>query len=202
MSQEEIDVVEENSSAIPLPDISTENEPTEEQIKLDDLKHRATTLGIKYHPSIGTDKLREKIQAVLADNAAEVVPEGDTKNVSTSLAELKAETLKLIRVRITCMDPMKKNYQGDFFLTGNSLVGTVKRFVPYGVEWHVPQIILNMIQEKKYQQFSTSKNSRNVDITTSKLVKTYGVELLAPLTQEQIKELGRVQAMKRGEATD
>lgn len=197
----------EEESVIPSP-LSVEKEEddgevSEEQMILDDLKNRASTLGIKFHPSIGTDKLREKIQAALDDNATEEVKtQGGDEKPTDDRKALKDAALKLIHVRITNMDPMKKEHQGDFFLTGNALVGTVKRFVPFGVEWHVPQIILNMIEEKRYQQFSTSKNSKNVDITTSKLVKTYAVERLKPLTEKELKELGRVQAMRRGEAND
>ena len=180
----------------------------EQQMILDDLKNRATQLGIKFHSSIGVDKLREKIQAALNnEEVAESAEEKeavakDNQTEAERRAAKKKDSMKLVRVRITCMDPMKKNHQGDFFLTGNALVGTVKRYVPFGVEWHVPQITLNMIQEKKFQQFSTSKNAEGREVVKARLVKTYAVEVLQPLTKKELKDLAQRQAMAKGAETE
>ena len=214
----------EDSSAIPAispsPDdfdpalSNTDDTANEEQLILDDLKNRAQALGIKFHPSIGVQKLREKIQDALDDT-----PEDDTEdtgvteiatpvtglsstNTSNSAVARKADQLKLIRVRITCMDPMKKAYEGEIFQTGNALVGTIKRYVPFGVEWHVPNILLKMIRRKQFQQFSEGgKGPLGTPVVQRRMVTAYAVEVLEPLTETELKELAQRQAMARGEAT-
>lgn len=179
-----------------------EAEMSDEQLALEELKNRARVLGVKFHPSIGEDKLREKVQAAMDDNATEEPKSaGADPSPSKDRAKIKADALALVRIRVTCMDPMKKEFQGDLFTTGNSLVGTVKRFIPFGVEWHVPRIMLNLLKEKEYQMFSTRKDAHGVDITTSRLVKTYAIEELPPLTVTEMKELAQRQAMAAGTAT-
>ena len=207
---------EQESSNIPDPEANAqeqgfssseeqdqEQEPSEEQIMLDDLKNRAKQLGVKFHPSIGVDKLREKIQEALASNNSDTQAQSPTlrKTVDNpGRAAKKANALKLVRVRISCFDPLKKAHQGDWFITGNSLIGTVKRFVPFNVDWHVPQIILNMIQEKEFLSISTSKDDKGFEIINKRLIKTYNVAILDPLTEQEIKDLAQRQALARGEA--
>lgn len=176
-------------------------EMTEAEMRLADLKNRADTLGIKFHPSIKEEKLLAKIKEAMEDNAvAPVETEGAMRTNKPDLVALKNEALKLVHVRITCMDPMKKEFQGDYFTTGNSLIGTIRRFVPFGVEWHVPQIMLNLIQEKEYQMHTTKKSTNGMETNDSRMVKTYAVEILKPMTKEELSELAQRQAMAKGAA--
>lgn len=187
--------------------------PEEAAAELDALKAKADALEVKYHPSIKADKLREKIKARQAELEVENAQKAATQNtpinnpaaqaqaVAKDTAETKArkEALKLVRCRITCMDPLKKEYPGEIFCAGNSLVGTVKKYVPYETEWHVPQIILNMIQRRQYQTFVTVKTPGGGKTKKGKLVKAYAVEVLPPLTPAELKELKQRQLMARGE---
>ena len=201
------DEAQEEPSSIPEPQGNAQEEgfddsdgqPDQDKLILDDLKNRAKQLGIKHHPSIGPDKLREKItEALSTEGAEEPEPIKIDKNVGR--AQKKAAALKLIRIRIACMDPLKKNHQGDWFITGNALVGTVKRYVPFDVEWHVPQIMLNMIRDKEFQQLSSTKDERGRDSHSKRIQKTYNVQILDQLTEQELKDLAIKQAMARGEA--
>ncbi len=175
---------------------------------LADLKNRATVLGINFHPSIGMDKLKAKLDAAALEDE-----KADQVKVAEQVAQAKApkvivdprkvarnHALRLSRVRITCMDPSKKEYEGDIFQAGNSVIGTYKKFVKFNTEYHLPQILLNMIKEKKFQTFATVKMPNGVDKRVGKLVNTYAVEMLEPLTPQELKELEQRQAMAAGRA--
>ena len=164
------------------------------------LKTRADQMGIKYHPSIGAEKLREKVQEALQGAASQednpTPKETNGESDSARKARKRREASELIRVRITCMNPNKKEYEGEIFTVGNSLVGTMKKYVPFGVEWHVPRIMLNMIKSRKCQVFQTSRDPRGNRIKEGKLIKEFSIEELPPLCEKELKELARRQAMK------
>ena len=82
--------------------------------ELENLKVRAEKLGVKFHPTISAEKLREKIKAHQADGKGEVAPKAEdtAENPELKKLRLKREALKLVRVRITCMNPAKKEWEG------------------------------------------------------------------------------------------
>lgn len=184
-----------------------------EQDELTTLKSRADLLGIKYHPSIGVDKLRDK---VLSKMNNEDVSDVDDEDVSTtgeattiavkreSLAQerlrISDEANALIRIRLTCMNPAKKEWEGEIFTVGNAVVGSIKKYVPFNAEdgWHVPAIMLQMLRDKQCQIFTTSKTKNGVSIRQGKLIKEFNIEILPPLTKTEIDELARRQAMAAG----
>ena len=173
--------------------------------ELTTLKERADLLGITYHPSIGVEKLREKINAHLegtqeAKAASVVVEKEQTLNSETPAqrnVRLRKEAAKLIRVNVTCMNPAKKEWEGEIFTAGNSIVGTHKKYVPFNTEdgWHVPQIILNQILQRKCQVFYSAKDDRGNKIRKGKQIKEFAVEILPSLTLEELKDLAQRQAM-------
>lgn len=177
--------------------------------ELENLKIRAEKLGVKFHPSISADKLREKIKAAKAEDEGSVGEQPEVKtstgtDVESSDAKklrLKHEGLKLVRVRITCMNPTKKEWEGEIFTVSNNAVGTVKRYVPYNVEdgWHVEQILLNQLRERQCQIFVTEKDSRGNKIRKGKLIREFAIEVLDPLTEEERHELAQRQAMAKGQ---
>lgn len=173
--------------------------------ELTTLKERADLLGITYHPSIGVEKLREKINAHLEGTkeaeAAPVVVEEEQAPAGETLAQrnvrLRKNAAKLIRVNVTCMNPAKKEWEGEIFTAGNSIVGTYKKYVPFNTEdgWHVPQIILNQILQRKCQVFYSAKDDRGNKIRKGKQIKEFAVDILPPLTPEELKDLAQRQAM-------
>lgn len=180
-----------------------------EEIVVDELellKQRADQLGIKYHPSIGLDTLRDKVNAALKTETSETNPEPEVAPELTAaqieakrIRELKAKANELVRIRVTCMNPAKKDWPGEIFTAGNSVVGTFRKMVPFEAEWHVPRIILNMMQERKYQSFYKVKTPKG-EVTRNKLVKEFAIEILPPLTPKELKELAQRQAMANGTA--
>lgn len=171
--------------------------------ELENLKVRAEKLGVKFHPTISAEKLREKIKAHQADGKGEVAPKAEdtAENPELKKLRLKREALKLVRVRITCMNPAKKEWEGEIITVANNAVGTVKRYVPFNTEdgWHVEHILLEQLRERQCQIFVTEKDSRGNKVRKGKLIREFAIEVLDPLTEEELRELAQRQAMAKGQ---
>lgn len=185
-------------------------EPVLEEI--DVLKKRADQLGIKYHPSIGLEKLKDKVneainkdpeepaepEAVEEVAAAPVPRSGMTKGQETRAQRqqrLRRESTKLVRISINCMNPNMREHEGMIFTVSNSIVGTHKKYVPFNTPWHVPKIIADHIEERQCQIFTTTKGPRGNKIRKGKLIKEYAVEYLPALTKKELDDLAKKQAM-------
>lgn len=158
------------------------------------LKARADMMGVKYHPSISLEKLKEKITAHM--NAGEDKP---TAEPEMDRAALQKSASELMRIRVTCMNPAKKEWEGEIFTVGNSVVGTFKKYVPFNADegWHVPRIIYEQLKDRECQVFTTVRDSRGNSTRKGKLIKEFAIEILPNLTEEEIKELAQRQAMAK-----
>lgn len=191
-----------------LPADQSEEVISEAEQTIAALKKRADLLGIKYKSNVSIATLQkaitEKLEEPTGDDEEEAEPEVETttKSTKTKAAPTKAElteaahkeAMKLVRVIITPMEATKaSNLESELFCAGNGVVGTVKRTIPFGVEWHVERILLNSIKEKKYQMFASKKNAQGVDVTSTRLVPAYSITELPPLTQEELDKLADMQ---------
>jgi hypothetical protein len=179
------------------------------QDELATLKARADMMGLTYHPSIGVAKLREKVTAALEadsksaaseDSEASVAePESTEETVSQRRARKRREANELIRIRLTCMNPAKKEWEGEIIAVGNSTVGTFKKYIPFNADdgWHVPRIIYEQLIQRQCQIFTSTQDSRGNAIRKGKLIKEFAIEILPPLTPEELEELARKQALSR-----
>lgn len=177
--------------------MSDDNEITQDEMTT--LKARADMMGLTYHPSIGLEKLREKVLSAVAPevlNQAEA-PSTHIETASELRFRKKREASELVRVRITCMNPDKKEWEGEIFTVGNSVVGSFTRFVPFGAEdgWHVEKIIYNQIAARQCQIFVAIRDAKGNTVRKGKLIKEFGVEVLPNLDAEELEELARRQAM-------
>ena len=176
------------------------------QDELDALKARANLLNVKFHPSISLEKLREKVNAaVTSDGAATSEEEAKDpaepkqETIGEKRKRLKTEALKLVRIRLTCLNPAKKEWEGEIITVGNSLIGSVKKFVPFNADdgWHVPYVIYQQLKERQCQIFQTATDARGNKVRRGKLIKEFAIEVLPPLTKEELDELARRQAMAK-----
>ena len=120
--------------------------------ELEILKARAFTLGITHHPSIGVNKLREKINAIVTNTpppatpvAVPAVPEVET--VLQRQTRKRREAGKLTRVIVTCMNPLKKEWEGEIFTAGNRTVGSLYAIVNIEVPNLQQQEVLNLLNK-------------------------------------------------------
>jgi len=193
--------------------LDTEQEQDEAALlaatELENLKSRAEKLGVKFHPSISAEKLREKIKAAQTEGEGSVGEQPEVKSATGANEEspaakklrLKREALKLVRVRITCMNPAKKEWEGEIITVANNAVGTVKRYVPFNIEdgWHVEHILLEQLRERQCQIFVSEKDSRGNKVRKGKLIREFAIEVLEPLTEEELRDLAQRQAMAKGQ---
>lgn len=173
------------------------------QDELTVLKARADLLGIAYHPSIGLEKLREKINAATSDEAApapvQAVAAADEETANQRRIRLKKQALELVRIRVTCMNPAKAEWEGEIITAGNSAVGSVTKYIPFNADngWHVPRIIYTQLAERQCQIFITVTDSRGNKSRKGKLIREFAIEVLPNLTPAELHELAQRQAMAK-----
>lgn len=208
----------QNLSEAPLESPDTRSE-------LEVLQEKATALGIQFRSNTGVEKLREKINAVLNDEAVGDEEEDEAIEATSSIpkpsAEAGAATLKaaeaprpktegelrrdrrmaahrLIRCRITCHNPNKNDWDAEYFSIGNDEIGTIRRLVPFEVDWHVPEALLNFIKSKQYQHFYTVTEQTPMGpqkVRRSKSVREFSVEILPQLSEDELESLRKQQAV-------
>ena len=165
------------------------------------LKAKADLLGIDYHPNISAVKLAERIKAFLEDAGVDKQRD-DTITGLTSEVDIRRQqrldATRQVRIVISCMNPAKKDWQGEVFTCGNTNVGTHSKFVPFNVPWHVPTIIYKMIKRRKYQQFIKVRGEDGEEYKKSILAKEFTVEELDPLTPAELKHLAAQQSAANG----
>ena len=179
------------------------------QDELATIKARLDLMKVSYHTSIGVEKAREKLAAALADKPTPGAP--PAPDVAAAPAEpveeteverrqrIKREALRLVRIKLVCMNPNKREWHGEIITSGNSLVGTVSKFIPFNNEdgWHVPYIIYQQLVDRKCQVFVTEKAKNGVSVRRGKQINEFSIEVLPPLTEEELQELAQRQAMSQ-----
>ena len=164
---------------------------------------RADKLGIKYSNNIGLETLRERVNAKLEEASEEISEESEkaeTKKSSgkeTAIQKARKEALKLVRVNITSMENTKNNLSGEIFTVSNSVIGTVKRYIPFGVDWHIEQIILNTLKEKEFQRFGSEKTPSGQTVRRAKSVPAYAIQILPLLTGAELEDLRKSQLARQ-----
>lgn len=177
--------------------------------ELDVLKNRARMMGIEFSNNIKTETLRERINAKLAGEEVKAEEEAETLPLTDAMTgepivykslrqHCQDEAMKLVRVRVTCMDPKKKDLPGEILTVANEYIGTVKKFVPYGIEagWHIPHCILEFMQERQFLNLTTRKTRQagGQEIVQPTWAKEYAIEIMPPLTEEELHNLALTQA--------
>lgn len=175
------------------------------------LKARADMMGVSYHPSIGLEKLRDKVNAAMTQEvpaepvaaipvvaaAAVVAAEPEVESEGQRAQRLKRDAGRLVRIRLTCMNPAKAEWPGEIISVGNSVVGSFSKFVPFNADegWHVPNIIYKALNDRQCQVFTTIIDSRGNKSRKGKLIKEFAIELMPELTAEELHDLAQRQAM-------
>jgi hypothetical protein len=177
--------------------------------------------GIEMHPRAGAERMRKailegghtipwEVQEPPLEKLLEAAGNVKGKTFFTEeeynnrlFNERKQEAGVLIRCRITCMNPNKKAWTGEIISVGSAKLGTFKKFIPFNSDqpYHVPSIIFNELKNRKCAVRSTRKGRNGEDITTTKLINEFALEVLPPLTDAELKDLQHQQAMANGTAT-
>jgi hypothetical protein len=175
-------------------------------LELEALKNKAKLLGVKFHPSIGYDGLLERIKEHEASDAkpeAEATGEAAPLTKSGKLKEARNKALALVRVNITCMNPAKKEWDGEIIAVGNASIPTQKKFIPFNTPdgYHIPYIMYEMLKERECPIFYNDRVKTSFGVQTvrkMRRIKEFAIQVLDPLTPTELKELARVQAAAAG----
>lgn len=185
---------------------------TQIQSEIDVLKARAKLMGITHSGNIGVDALKAKINAKLEGEPEPESPT-DEQNALGDDAPAKPETkqeirtrlhnecMALVRVRITNLDPKKKDLPGEIFTVGNEYLGTIRKFIPYGEAtengYHIPKIMYDELRSRKFLNIRTTKRAGQIHVEQSWATE-FSLEVLEPLTKD---ELGRLAASQAAAGT-
>ena len=174
------------------------------------IKQKADTVGVAYTAEDTVDSIRAKINAKLND---EPKPKENSDGAASGSSapktkqELRQEAIldatRLIRVRITNMDPRKADLPGEFFTVSNGVVGTIQRYIPYSEQedgWHIENMLLEMLKEKQFYQLRPRKGPNGTVLPDGRWVKEFAIEILEPLTPEELRVLANKQAAAAGQA--
>ena len=187
------------------------------------LMQRARLMGIRFSNNIGVEALRAKIAAQMEagepvrDDEEDEAPKtsktppamAENQGVVTKMTvpqirqKLTSEQLKLVRIRITCLDPKKKDLPGEIFTVANKFIGTVRKYVPFGEVtengYHVPFCIYTMLKNRKFLSIRTKKSKNGTDQVETSYVPEFAIEVLPQLTSKELRELAIQQAAAKGQ---
>ena len=184
--------------------------PSIKDMTNEEIKQELKDNGVVVHHKTGTEKLITTLNEVRTNTYKGNVKE-TTSDVSVGSTEASraAKTkhvnaidnptafqraMKLTRVVVTPNDPTMVNYPGLIFTVGSSGINNgqmIKKFVPFNNEegWHVPQIILEQIEQGLMQQFKTVVRANGEKVLEPYLTKKFNVRILNPLTQEEMQRV-------------
>lgn len=181
-----------------------------EDVALDELtllKAQADRLGVRYNERVSLDKLKARVAAAIEGTPVESDEEAVEAPVATKVetkgqkrVRQRREASRLIRVNIQSMNPEKKDWKGEIVSVGNSHIGMFRKYVPYNGEttdgYHIPVIIYNYMKNRMCQIWVNSKLKNGEVVRVPKMVKEFAIEVLPPLTKEELAELAAAQAAR------
>ena len=192
---------------------------TEGAIAVDELAHlkeRAKQMGIPFSNNISSETLRKRISDKMeGKDVPEVNPltgDAEIAAITSAPAKLDAkqnalalrkmmqrEQMKLVRVRITNMDPKKKDLPGEIWTVSNEYLGNVRKMIPYGEQtdegFHIPYCLFRLLQSKRFLHIHTVKDRvTGVERQDKQWVKEFSLDVLPDLTKEELARLAAAQA--------
>jgi hypothetical protein len=136
------------------------------------------------------DKLAKEQKAMVDAVAAQKVEE--KKPAKATIGNVKAqarkEAMKLVRCIVTPMDKDKAELNGEIISCGNSMTGMIKKYIPFGKEWHIPTVIVDTLKDKKMLSTRDRKTPKGT-IKENIELPQYNVQMLPDLTQEELDRL-------------
>lgn len=105
------------------------------------------------------------------------------------------ENKKLIRCRITPLDPADSGKTGELFSVGNKVLGDISKIVMFNTITHIPNAMYKVMKEATFYKRVPSTNPK----LPPKMIEVpkYNIDVLPTLTKEELETL-RDQQKKRG----
>ncbi len=144
-------------------------------------------------------KFEEKMAITIANMEKNINAKTTGKQVPFGRARLDAikKATSLVRVVVICRDPMKAAWEGEIFNVSNDVIGEQKKYVPFNIEegYHIPRIIYNAMKDKKCTVF-VNKRINGEQVKVGKQINAYGIEILPPLTKDELSDLAADQSAR------
>lgn len=192
-------------------DVSVEETELNER---DYWKQQAHIRGIDFPQNIPTQKLKDLVQARIAEMDAQHSGSTGTRGRST-LERLAPEVLKnidqataLVRFRIDVLDPSRQDWTGMYVTAGNDNFSAVRRLIPFNAPvWHAERILVEVLKGMKYTYRKSERHPRlrtHIDnMSREKYLPCFKITELPPLTEEELKALAEQQAVNNtGQSED
>lgn len=197
-------------------DLEIEGDAVEQLTEADEramLMQRARMMNVKFSNNIATDKLRARVAAAMEgqtvseeedepEQVADINPLSSTTASATKPVSfrkrIRDENMRLIRVRITNLDPKKADLPGEVITFSNEVLGTVRKFIPYDDTsdegYHIENCLYKLLKSRKFAQIQTKKDKRTGrPVTTVRHVPEFNLEVLKPLTKLELENLANEQ---------
>lgn len=169
------------------------------------LRELADSLGISYTARTSVETLQKKINELTnpvepSTLKVDEILQAEAPVKPKSLRQHLYDTeMALVRVRVTCLDPKKKELRGEFITVCNNHLGTVRKYVPYNDDqedgWHIPKCIYTVLKEATFLSVRSVKDKKTgQENLTSSYVPQYVIEVLPPLTKKELSDLAAAQA--------
>ena len=180
------------------------------------LKERAKVMGIPFSNNISLETLRKRVADKMEgkDEAPEVNALTGDPEIAQAIAAkpldqkanaialrklMHATQMRLVRVRITNMDPKKKDLPGEIWTVANEYLGTVRKFVPYGEQtddgFHIPHCLYRLLDSKRFLHIRDVKDRTTGIVRQDKVwAKEFSLDVLPTLTQGELDRLAAAQA--------
>lgn len=147
-----------------------------------------------------------EVERMVDTESGLVIPSADplpgetqTQAINRFRRELRAEQLRLVRVRIQNLNPNKSDLPGEIFTVANDYIGNVTKFIPYGEAtddgYHIPYCIFTQLRDRRFNHIRTGKDKKTgtPKVETS-WNKEFAIEVLPLLTPSELKDLAIAQA--------
>jgi hypothetical protein len=142
-------------------------------------------------------KEHSNVTGLNPDKAASYTKPRNKNKKMSARAYVMREKTKLVRLRITNLDPKKKDLHGEVLTVANSYIGTIRKFVPFGEQtdngFHVPYCIYELLRDRRFLNIRTRKGKFNTPVVEQIWSKEFALEVLPPLTPEELNKLSMTQ---------
>lgn len=116
------------------------------------------------------------------------------KNPNVRRQIIRAQALRMVRVKITNLDPADSVLSGAILSVQSKYTGKVSKYIPFGEEsengYHVQKILVDHLKTQKFVLRKEVKGGRfGVKTYKTTLVPKFLIEELEPLSKQGLKEL-------------
>lgn len=161
-------------------------------LDLEQVRAKATELGIDYHPAMKAETIQKLIDAKAGpDTTPEVVKAAETDEERED-RELK-ECLALIPVTITSMDPADSAVTAVTISVGNRKLGQITKVIPFGHKWYMPKILVDHMRSQQFCRSSMIPVPGGQERLNTQWIQKYAIQEHPMPSPQELASLAKLQ---------